>query len=314
MLISTIIPAFNAECYINKTIHSALEQSVKQQIIVIDDGSTDETAAIVSRFVNTVELIRTPNRGVSAARNEGIRHAQGDFICFLDADDEWLPGKLDRQLALYNQYPELGTVITDEMHVDTVGKIIAPSYFATRPYHKELPINDGPAQYPLKWLIQECLVPTSSVMVRSHILKTAGLFDEKLSICEDRDMWLRLALQAPLGIIPEVLVHYLTNQAVSLSRVSRTRWACALCEVLGRYESILLDGLRREGSDPGLLAEQFISIGNTLWHNNDFKNAQTSYLQAIRLGNLSAFPKAFACMTGTVHIARYCKRIIRGIE
>ncbi|CDH43072.1 glycosyltransferase family 2 protein [Candidatus Contendibacter odensensis] len=314
MLVSTIIPAFNAEHYIAKALRSALDQQIEQQIIVIDDGSTDDTAAVVGRFGDAVELIRTPNRGVSAARNEGIRRAHGEFICFLDADDEWLPEKLTQQLELFAQYPELGTAITDEMHVDSHGQIVRPSFLATKKFHAELPARAALLNKPITWLIMESFFPTSSVMTRRNVIEKAGKFDETLSIIEDRDLWIRLALTAPVGLAPNILVRYLTNQAASLSCVSQKRWAQALFKVLSRHQKALLNKLHQEGSSNHILSEQFIRIGDVFWYENDFSQAQKAYFKAISLGNVKPAFKFICCMTGTASMGRHLKSMIRNAK
>src|SRR5664279_201795 len=131
-VVSTVIPAYNAARFIAHAIESALQQGVPQQIIVVNDGSVDDTSDIVRSYGDAVELIEQANGGVSSARNRGIAAARGEFIAFLDADDVWLLEKLSRQLALFTADPELGTVICDEVHVTDDGEIARPSFLASR--------------------------------------------------------------------------------------------------------------------------------------------------------------------------------------
>lgn len=308
--VSTVIPAYNAAGFVGRAIDSALAQGLAQQIIVVDDGSTDDTARVVSAYGTQVELLRTPNRGVSAARNEAIRRAKGEFVAFLDADDEWLPGKLSVQLALFERHPEIGTVIADEVHVDAQGEVVRPSFFGTRTFAKELPNKSGVVGKPLTWLVKESFFPTSSVVTRRSVLGQAGFFDESLSIVEDRDMWIRLALAAPVGIVPSVQLRYLTNQSTSLSSVSQARWAKALTRVLWRHRHHITLRLKREGAARQTLSEQFVRAGDILWHEGDHAAACTSYFRAIWSGDVSRVTKAIVCATGTATLSKFIKRVL----
>lgn len=310
-LVSTIVPAYNAASFVGRAIASALAQDVDQQIIVVDDGSTDKTAEVVAAFGAAAELVRTPNRGVSAARNEGIRRVRGEFVAFLDADDEWFPGKLRRQLELFARHPDVGTVIADEVHVDAQGNVVRPSFFASRSFAAELPIKPGLASKPLTWLVKESFFPTSSVLTRRTVLSQAGFFDESLSIVEDRDLWIRLAFVAPVGIVPSVELRYLTNQAASLSRVGQARWASALSAVLWRHRHALLPHLEREGSGKGALAEQFVRAGDILWHASRHADARASYERALLCGDASRLGKAIVCATGAAPLLKRLKRVLR---
>ena len=113
--VSVIIPAYNAEKFIGEAIESVLNQTYKNiEIIVVDDGSKDNTYHIVKQnFGNQVKLIRKKNGGVSSARNMGVKNAEGEFIAYLDADDYWLPQKLEIQLRCFEKFPECGLCYTD---------------------------------------------------------------------------------------------------------------------------------------------------------------------------------------------------------
>ncbi|MBX9965102.1 MAG: glycosyltransferase [Burkholderiales bacterium] len=309
--VSTVIPAYNAAAFVARAIDSALIQGFDQQIIVVDDGSTDDTARVVSAYANAVELVRTANRGVSAARNEAIRRARGEFVAFLDADDEWLPGKLSAQLELFERYPDLGTVIADEVHVDPQGTVVRPSFFGSRSFARELPEAPGVVPKPITWLVKESFFPTSSVLARRTVLAQAGFFDETLSIVEDRDLWIRLALAGPVGIVPSVQLRYLTNQSASLSRASRARWARSLSRVLWRYRTRIEPRLQSEGAGRGVLATQFVSAGDVLWHADEHAAACTSYVRAMLCGDASRLGKAIVCATGAAPLLKRLKRVLR---
>lgn len=299
ILVTTVIPAYNAELYIAKAIDSALAQGIPQQIIVVDDGSSDRTAELVRGYGSKVELVLQHHRGVSATRNRAISNARGDYVAFLDADDIWLPGKLSAQLALFAADSSLGTVICDEAHVSLSGEVIRTSFHATLRCHKQLPVKPARMDQAVTCLVRESLVPTSSVLTRRDVLTQAGHFDTDLSICEDRDLWLRLAFIAPFGLVPEVKLHYLTGRPGSLSAMaSRPDWAVALRKVLIRHRSMIDAKVTSEGEDaPKLLAEVFGSLGQVLWHANRLDLAEPNLWDAIRLGAIGHIPKWFVART-----------------
>lgn len=311
--VSTIIPAYNAAPFVAKAIEGALAQAISQEIIVVDDGSTDATAAVVESYGTRVRLIRQENAGVSAARNRGIETAVGRFVAFLDADDVWHPQKLSRQLQLFQDDPELGTVICDEMHISIDGSIVQPSFLASRSFFDQLPVCAARLATPVAFLVTESFFPTSSVVVRSDLMRRAGMFDTSLSIVEDRDMWLRLAFLAPVGIVPIVLLRYLTGRAGSLAaRSSSAKWAKSVFSVLIRHERQICDALSREGVVPKVvLQEQYRALGDVCWHADEIGGAGNCYLEAIRHGDLSSIWKWIAATTGTVGIARFGRRLLK---
>lgn len=311
-IVSTVIPAYNAAEFVAMAIDSALLQDVPQQIIVVDDGSKDGTADVVRGYGDAVELIQQANGGVSAARNRGIAAADGDFVAFLDADDVWLSGKLSSQLALFAADPALGTVICDEIHVTADGEIVRPSFLASRRCHAELPTQPSRLAKPLTWLVRESFFPTSGVVTRREVLARAGSFDTSLSICEDRDLWLRLAFEAPVGLVPEVMLRYLTGRADSLSVIAtQVRWAEALRRVLLRYRGQIDAALRAEGERPkALLAEVFGELGNIFWYADRMDLAAVAFGDAIRFGEMKHLAKWGAARTGT---ASWLRRIKHGL-
>lgn len=309
-LISTIIPAYNAARFVAQAIDSALMQAVPQQIIVVNDGSRDDTSDVVRAYGNAVELIEQANGGVSAARNRGIAAARGEFVAFLDADDVWLPGKLSRQLALFEADPALGTVICDETHVSAEGDVLRPSFLATRRCYNELPTQASRLSKPVTWLVRESFFPTSGVITRRSVLARAGLFDTHLSICEDRDLWLRLAFEAPVGLVPDVLLRYLTGRADSLSVVAtQLRWAQALHGILRRYRGRIEPALRAEQmSADRLLGEVFNELGQVFWYADRMELAADALGDAVRSGNVKHLGKWLAARTGTASMLRRVKR------
>ncbi|MDH4201264.1 MAG: glycosyltransferase [Phycisphaerae bacterium] len=206
--ISAVIPAYNAEKYIARAIDSVLAQTRPvDEIIVIDDGSSDKTADIVRSYGDKVKLISQPNAGVSAARNTGVLAATGDWVAFLDADDEWLPRKIELQTANLKKHPELvwTTGNYDECLCDENRR--APQY-PPQKIRKLLKDNDYFDSYFTAW--RYSLWGCSDVqMVRRDVLIKAGLFPVGQKIAEDIDTWLRVAYLHPkVGFIAEPLAIY----------------------------------------------------------------------------------------------------------
>lgn len=171
--ISVVIPAYNAELFLADAIRSVLEQTVAPlEIIVVDDGSDDGTARVAQRFGERVRLIRQPNGGPSSARNSGVAAASGDWVAFLDADDAWLPEKLDRQAPLLAE-PGVGVVCCGR------------SRNRARQGWRWLTFDEI-------WEANEIVVSTA--VVRRDVLNSLGGFNPKLCGVEDWDLWLRISV------------------------------------------------------------------------------------------------------------------------
>jgi GT2 family glycosyltransferase len=207
MQISVIIPSFNRIQTLIRAIESVLEQrSVVDEIIVVDDGSKDNTAALVSQHYPNIKLIRQANQGVSAARNTGIRQARFEWIALLDSDDSWLPEKISmiRQAQLQN--PEYHLFHSDEIWIRN-GVRVNPM--------KKHGKNGG-------WIFESCLplcaISPSAVVLRRSLLHTTGYFDESLPTCEDYDLWLRICHEFPVHYIDRRLIIKYGGHADQLSR------------------------------------------------------------------------------------------------
>lgn len=193
--ISVVIPAYNAAATLRRCLESVFAQGGEPEVIVVDDGSRDDTYRLLTEeYGGRVTSIRQANAGPAAARNCGIRAARGRYIAFLDADDEWLPDKLSRQFHYLENNPGCGMCFTDMSHWEG-GREVHRSYLKERGYRYAAGgrIYDN--------LLRECFVFTPTVMVRREVLDQVGLFEEKLRIAEDYDLWLRIAERFP--------VHYL---------------------------------------------------------------------------------------------------------
>ncbi len=184
-LVSVIIPTYNCDRYIAQALESVLQQqNCPYEVIIIDDGSTDSTQAVLQPYQNSIRYLRQQNQGVAAARNHGIAVAQADLIAFLDADDYFLPDKLTRQAAIFAKRPDLGIVHSGWQRVDSEGNKLLD----VRPWQKipELTLET--------WLRHKPVLP-SAMMFRREWLQYVGGFDARFPPAEDTDLVLKLALK-----------------------------------------------------------------------------------------------------------------------
>ena len=193
--ISVIIPTYNRAAVFERAVSSVLEQTWSDlEVILVDDGSEDDTLHRSTVVKDTrLRIFEQENKGVSAARNLGIRHARGKYIALLDSDDYWLPPKLERQLAFMRQ-GGFHISQTDEIWMRN-GRRVNPKYkhakFAGWFFERSLAL---------------CLISPSCVMFSREYWETVGPFDESLPACEDYDLWLRTGPCFPVGLLPESLV------------------------------------------------------------------------------------------------------------
>jgi glycosyltransferase involved in cell wall biosynthesis len=190
--VSVIIPTFNRCSLVPRALKSVLEQDHPSfEVIVVDDGSSDGTAAHIPTDGDVKLVVHPSNRGVSAARNTGIRYCSGRFIAFLDSDDYWLPGKLKAQTAFFSRNPSAVACQTDEIWIRH-GKRVNPQRRHLKP--------SGDI---FRQSLDLCMVSPSSVMLKKTLLEEIGLFDESIPACEDYDMWLRIACRYPVHLIAQ---------------------------------------------------------------------------------------------------------------
>ena len=207
-MVSVIIPTFNRNGMLKDAVDSVLDQDYgNTELIVVDDGSTDETARTLAAYKDRLRILRQENRGVSAARNAGIRAAAGTLIALLDSDDLWLPGKLRAQVDYFEAHPEALICQTEEIWIRN-GVRVNPG----KRHRKE-------AGDIFERSLALCLVSPSAVMMRKSLLDEVGLFDERLPACEDYDLWLRIAWKHPIHLIDKPLIVKRGGHADQLSRM-----------------------------------------------------------------------------------------------
>jgi glycosyltransferase involved in cell wall biosynthesis len=192
-LVSVIIPTFNREELIERAVLSVINQTYGSvEIIVVDDGSTDKTRAILRKYPE-VKVIQQANQGVSKARNNGIINSKGEYIALLDSDDEWVPTKLEKQISYLNMHPELQWVHSNEVWIRSGVRVNQMNK------HKK----NGGDQY-LRCL-DLCVISPSCTLIKKELLDLHGLFNEEYTVCEDYDLWLRLLSLYEIGFVEESL-------------------------------------------------------------------------------------------------------------
>ncbi|MBI2167258.1 MAG: glycosyltransferase family 2 protein [Candidatus Omnitrophica bacterium] len=198
MRVSVVIPAYNRAPLLGRALESVLTQKeLPAEILIVDDGSTDETPAVVRKLAENhpaVKYLYQPNRGPAAARNLGIRSSQSPFLAFLDSDDEWMPGKLQAQLRFFEENPDYLICQTEEIWIRN-GRRVNPmkkhQKFGGEIFEKCLPL---------------CIVSPSAVMMRREFFDQVGPFDESFPACEDYDLWLRASARFPIGLVEKPYV------------------------------------------------------------------------------------------------------------
>ncbi len=206
MEVSAIIPTYNRRAHVIRAIDSVLAQTIPvEEIIVTDDGSTDDTVeALTRRYGSSVNVVRQENMGAAAARNRGMREARCEWIAFLDSDDIWLPTKIERQLeALTPLTGESGVCFTDvvfDANPDMKQSAFQEAGFERAP-------APGTLEEPTEHMLAERrAIWTSSLLIRTSLIRDVGGFDEALVLAEDTDLLFRLSFKTRFRFVGEVLV------------------------------------------------------------------------------------------------------------
>ncbi len=189
-LVSVIIPCYNAGRFLPQALKSVYAQTYREwEILLVDDGSTDDTPAVASAQGDRIRYFRQENRGAAAARNLGIARARGEFIAFLDADDVWFPAKLETQLRLFFRRPDLGLLYSDCYSINGNGAVTG-FYLKRRLSRRRDPAAE---------IFIRDYMPNSTVVVRRSCLDLVGPLDESIILSEDEDLKIRLADRFPVG-------------------------------------------------------------------------------------------------------------------
>ncbi len=284
--VSVIVVTFNRAWILRDAIESVLTQTFTDfELIVVDDGSEDSTRDLVCSFTDgRVRYVRQDHRGISAARNNGIAHARGGLIAFLDSDDIWYPAKLAKQVAFMERAGVDLCHTARHEHVYATGED-----WGLRPVNPALSSED---------FLRGDTHISMTVMVRKEIFDRAGLFDESFPVTNDMEMWLRVALKGTIGFLDEPLM----DNRIHDSNVSRTR----MIRKNGTRARVARTMLAND--DPRInrkiwkryLAKHLYVLACDLWDAGDVRGCRSNLLEAVRncvfVGLLAAYPKDSAWM------------------
>ncbi|MCF6202418.1 MAG: glycosyltransferase [Methylococcaceae bacterium] len=226
-LITILIPTFNRRILLERALNSVYKQTYSNfEVIVVDDGSTDGTEKMIRDLFPMVKYLSQSNCGVSSARNKGIASAKGEWLAFLDSDDEWLPEKLSKQMSLLKSKPDYKICHTEEQWVRNGIKVNQMKK------HKKA---GG-------WIFLQCLplcaMSPSSIIIHHSIFSELGGFDTSLPACEDYDMWLRITAKYPVLFIDDAqIIKYGGHE----DQLSKTHWGMDRYRITA-LKKIILDG------------------------------------------------------------------------
>lgn len=305
--ISIVMPCYNASAYLGKALRSVLDQEgPSREVLLVDDGSTDDPESIVRGLSDPRISFRRipPSGGPSRPRNLAMAEARGRYVCFFDADDVMLPGKLAAQVAAMDAAPRLAMTFTNFHVMDQVGKVTNPDFLAGYrtfanlrrlvPEHQ----TSLPREACYLALLRANFIGTSSVVVRREVLDDIGGFDETLASSEDIDMWLRIARSHDCGYV-DIVGHGYRHHPASVMHQFRARHPLARIEVLRRH----LDGVTDIPTRRAMLrrlAENYSSLGFIWQKRGNAALARRNYLESLRLA-----PSSNA-------LAGYCKCLLGG--
>ncbi|PKM12929.1 MAG: hypothetical protein CVV13_03640 [Gammaproteobacteria bacterium HGW-Gammaproteobacteria-3] len=273
MNISAVIPAYNSAGFIADAVRSILAQtSPVTEIIIVDDGSTDNTQQIAGALPGPIIYIKQQNQGPSAARNAGINAAKSEWIAFLDADDQWTPDKIDKQLKRLQKKPELVLIAGDMAEIDNHDQVITPSVLDKHHLlNKFQALQDQAIPNALAELVTKNFIPTGTVLVKKSALIEAGLFNQALRFGEDLELWAKIAAKHPIACLPEILMlrRQHGNNATQLTAPLLTD----LVKVMQSIKSTATTALAAQHIDADrLVADAYANLG--YWHFTEYESTK----------------------------------------
>ena len=279
--VSVIIPTYNRSHYVGEAIDSVLGQTFKDlEIIIVDDGSTDNTKQVLKNYASSIHYIFQEKKGRAEARNKGLKAAKGGYIAFLDDDDIWLPNKLEKQIIFLDAYPNIGLVHTFTEVIDEGGRLLGKETGSRlKLYKKAMRIG-----YTYEGMSQLCVMFMSTVMVRKECLNKIGLFDSRTESFEDWDFYLRFALKYRIDTIPEPLVKSRIHQKQS-TRVEFTQGRIGT----SMKHLSLLDSHPDFSSGNRIRHNFYVHLANAYYIDRQFTMFRIYALKILKLNPLSLF-------------------------
>ena len=297
--VSVIIPAYNKAEYTQRTVDSVLAQSYPcLEVIVVDDGSTDNTSQKMASYKDKIRYISKANGGACSARNTGIHASSGEYVAFIDCDDLYEPRKIEVCAVYLNAHPQYGFVHTAAHLIDHQDKIEG--------------IYDHPKSRRQGWITRQLIlgnhIGNSTALIRREVLFQAGLFDESIFTPGDWDLWLRLSETAQVGYIPEPLTKYRITDNYIFNRL----------ELAQREELHVVEKFFQRHQDGYLRAQAFSNVylrfAQCYFVKNDWPRFYEAYGRCLRLNPLNM--KAFWVGAGALVASKslkmeLAKRILR---
>ena len=276
-LVSVIIPVYNGSNFLREAINSVVSQTYSNfEIIVVDDGSTDDSWKIIQSYGNKIRGIHKDNGGVASALNCGIRTMNGSYFAWLSHDDLWLPDKIEKQIRFFEENPECQISYTDYYVIDLegiiTGTVVTPWY---------------PRQRAKRELFQGGFINGSSIMIKKTCFDSVGLFSENLRYTQDTEMWIRMSRKFEIGHVPEILI----KQRMHRDQGSRSNIPVFLSEInsmyLNMFYSMNIDDLLPEFKDLVPVkkkARALVWFGDNISENrNQFDFAAEQYRKSLEI-------------------------------
>lgn len=294
--VSIVIPTYNFSSFIVDALSSVNNSDFKDiEIIVIDDGSTDSTCEIVKEQPGNIKLITQKNSGRSSARNNGIKHATGKYIVFLDSDDLLTTTSISERVAYLESNKEIGWVFTDAMEFDYSGDL--------RLFLNQFPWLDLSRDH-FSQLLQGCFPLTSTIMIRSDLIHQVGGFDIAIGYGEDIEFFLRLCLVSTVGMIRKPLSRRRIHPAQGVSSTF-DRWNSRV-EIYSNFKP-LVGAMNEQQTRALTLALKFayFKLGEWYWEQDDFRTARRMFLSSLDFAShtVKAMLYAILCLAPDNFIA-----------
>lgn len=271
-MVSVVIPTHNRSDLIARAIKSVQNQTYKDlEIIIVSDGSTDDTKSVVESLAQDDNRMRFieyhPAKGGNVARNTGIEASNGEYIAFLDDDDEWLPEKLEKQVAVMESDASVGLVYTGVRIIYVNEKV---SYNSKSRVCGDLSKTI---------LLDNYIGTTSTVMLKKSLISKTGMFDVELRALQDYDLWIRVCQHCNVGVVPEELINYYNYTNSKQISALTQKYVDSLAYINNKYSDLLKD-LPPEETKEKQNNEYFLLI-NKAMRNGDGKLAR-SYAKSLK--------------------------------
>lgn len=273
-MISVVIPTHNRADLLPKAIRSVQGQTWKDlEIIVVSDGSSDNTKDVVETLAKEDDRIKFieyyPAKGGNVARNTGIKNASGEYIAFLDDDDEFMSEKLEQQMAVMNANPQIGLVYTG----------VRVLYVNEQIEYKTKARNAGNLRQEI--LLGNCIGTTSTVLVRTSVLLQAGMFDEKLKALQDYDLWIRVCQLCEIGCVPDEMINYYNYSGTKQISSATNKYEEAYDQINKKYRDMI--AMMPPEKQREKKYNEYIGLGNRALRNGNGKLARKYIREALKI-------------------------------